>query len=197
VNTPSHLIVNAALRRWYAGRVSIPRGAFLLGAVLPDLPLLLLSVGTFLYYRYALGAQDMRGVMGEAFDYRYFHDPLWIAGHNLLHSPTLLLIFLLLLLRFRERAGAWGRWLLWFVLGCLVHTALDIPTHVNDGPVVFFPFDWQTRFSSPVSYWDRRHYGREFAVFELCLDVLLLAYLFVPPLLRRLRRPADGPPPTL
>lgn len=194
MNTPSHLIINAALRRWQRGRVSIPRGAFLLGAVLPDVPLLLLSVGTFVYHRFVLGAQDMRAVMREAFDDRYFNDPLWIAGHNLLHSPTLLLLGVLLLWRFRQRAAGRGRWLLWFVLGCLAHTALDIPTHVDDGPVLFFPFDWHTRFHSPVSYWDPRHYGRQFALFELALDALLLGYLLLPALWRRLARRTAEPP---
>ncbi|GAB4215522.1 MAG: hypothetical protein OHK0022_55520 [Roseiflexaceae bacterium] len=194
MNTPSHLIINAALRKSLGHRIAIPRSAFLLGAVMPDIPLFLLSIGTFLYARYVQGVSDMRGIMNEAFDYKYFNDPLWIASHNFLHSPTLLLIFGALLWRFRFKAGSWGMWLFWFVMGCMMHTALDIPTHVNDGPVLFFPFDWSTRFHSPISYWDDQHYGREFAMFELTLDVLLLGYLLLPALRRRFaRRPAELP----
>jgi hypothetical protein len=40
--------------------------------------------------------------------------------------------------------------------------------------------DWHTRFQSPVSYYDRAHFGTQFAVFELALDIILLGYLFIP-----------------
>lgn len=95
MNTPSHLIINAALHKAVAARgvTAIPRNAFLLGAVLPDL----------------------------------------------------------------------------------------------------FPFEWSVRFQSPVSYWDPRFFGREFTVFELLLDLVLLLYLFGPGLWRRLRRGAVAP----
>ena len=36
---------------------------------------------------------------------------------------------------------------------------MDIPVHHDDGPLVLFPLDWKTRIMSPVSYWDRAHYG--------------------------------------
>ncbi|MEZ4675136.1 MAG: hypothetical protein R2932_12925 [Caldilineaceae bacterium] len=32
------------------------------------------------------------------------------------------------------------------------HTAIDIPLHYDDGPLLLFPFDWKTRFHSPVSH---------------------------------------------
>lgn len=51
MNTPSHLLINAALWKWATtdGQHAIPRGAFLLGAVLPDIPLWLLWAGTLTY----------------------------------------------------------------------------------------------------------------------------------------------------
>jgi hypothetical protein len=55
---------------------------------------------------------------------------------------------------------------------------VDIATHVDDGPLLLFPLHWTLRFQSPVSYWDRTHYGREFTIFELTLDVLCLGYLY-------------------
>jgi hypothetical protein len=73
---------------------------------------------------------------------------------------------------------------LWFSLGSLLHTLIDIPTHAGDGPLLFFPFDWQTRFNSPLSYWDPNFYGLQFMVFEILLTVGLLAYLFLPKLLQ-------------
>lgn len=69
-----------------------------------------------------------------------------------------------------------------------MHTMLDIPTHHNDGPLILFPLEWSVRFYSPVSYWDPRYFGREFALFELLLNLTLLGYLFGPGLWRRLRR---------
>jgi membrane-bound metal-dependent hydrolase YbcI (DUF457 family) len=193
MNTPSHLIINAALRRWASagGRRSAPSGAFLLGAVLPDIPLWLLWTGTYAYYRYVLADQTV-SPMDPLFDRLYFTDPRWIAGHNLLHAPLILLGVLALCWRWRQAAGSRGHWWFWFAAGCLVHSVIDIATHHTDGPVLFFPFDWHYRVQSPVSYWDPQHYGREFAIVELLLDLALLGYLFGPGLWRRLRRGAGA-----
>lgn len=57
---------------------------------------------------------------------------------------------------------------------------MDVLTHHDDGPLILFPFDWSTRFASPVSYWDRRYHGAVFARLELVLDVALVGYLVVP-----------------
>jgi hypothetical protein len=66
-------------------------------------------------------------------------------------------------------------------VGCAsaLHTAIDIPLHYDDGPLLFFPFDWQTRFYSPVSYWDPNRYGVPFAIFEHLLLLGMLIYLAV------------------
>lgn len=194
MNTPSHLIINAALRKRFATDAlrPIPRSAFLLGAVLPDIPLWLLWLGTFAYHRIVRG-DAAYPVWSEAYDQRYFNDPLWITGHNLFHSPALLLIGIGLLWRFRWLVGKPAYWWFWLLAGCLVHTALDIPVHVDDGPLLLFPFEWSLRFQSPVSYWDSRYFGREFSIFELLLDLVLLAYLFGSGLWHRLRRGAVAP----
>jgi hypothetical protein len=189
LNPPSHFLVNAVIRRHWAGSPRMRGSAFLLGSVLPDVPLTLLWIGTYSYYRYLLGDQSFT-MMDQRLDQLYFTNPFWIAAHNSLHSPTLLLAELALLWRFRDAVGTRRHWWFWFAAGCLIHTGLDIPTHVNDGPLLFFPLDWSTRFHSPISYWDRNHFGREFAIFELTLDLLLLSYLITPRIRRWLRRPA-------
>jgi hypothetical protein len=196
VNTPSHLIINAALRKCAVGHsaLSIPRSAFLLGAVLPDIPLWLLWMGAYAYYRYGLGDLSVT-LMDSRFDRLYFTDPFWLAAHNLLHAPMLQLTALALLWRRRAWPSTCGGWGFWFAAGCLVHTALDIPVHVDDGPLLFFPFEWSMRFHSPLSYWDSRHFGREFTIFELLLDVGLLIYLFGPGLWSRLLRRRSAAPP--
>ncbi len=190
MNTPSHLIINAALSK-ALHRVPMQRSAFLFGAVMPDIPFFLLTIGGFIYYRFIQG-QEVSVIMAYMFNQLYFHDPLWISAHNLLHSPTLLLLGLAALWRFRDRSDSRLRWGFWFLAGCLVHTALDIPTHVNDGPLLFFPFEWTLRFTSPVSYWDDTYFGREFAIFEMALNGVLLLYLFAPMLWRLMRRESDS-----
>jgi hypothetical protein len=185
MNTPSHLLINAALRKGLRSRVVIPGGPFLWGSVAPDLPLYLLSIGGLIYYPAVYGWTREQAAR-HMFDTLYFNDPFWIAAHNTLHSPTMLLLLLAALWPARARGIKGSTTLWWFLVGCLVHTAVDIPCHVDDGPLLFFPFNWTIRYHSPVSYWDPRYYGTQFAVFELTLDLVLLLYLLLPRLRRRL-----------
>ena len=76
-----------------------------------------------------------------------------------------------------KQGKKWGAPLLWFSIGAGFHTTIDILTHVDDGPLLFYPFDWQTRFTAPISYWDPKHGGRIFAILEHILDVLLIIFL--------------------
>ncbi len=188
MNTPSHLIINAALYK-KAGRKDIPQSAILLGSIMPDIPLGLLSLGFFLYNRFVLG-QPGSNFMPKAFDDLFFNNPWWIAFHNFLHSPIALLIYIVILWQFRSKTGTKGHWWLWFVAGCLVHTTIDVFTHVTDGPLLFWPFEWHIRFHSIISYYDRAYYGQYFSIFELALDVVLLGYLFLPKLWRKLKKSA-------
>lgn len=189
MNTPSHLIINAALRKAMGARLPTPRSAVLWGAVAPDLPLYLLSVGGFVYYRLILG-WDAGRAFSHMFDTLFFTDPAWMALHNLLHAPLVLAAGIALTAGARQTPGP-RRWLFWFFVSCAVHTTIDILCHVDDGPLLLFPFEWSLRFRAPVSYWDPRYYGREFALFEGALNLLLLAYLIGPALVawitRRLR----------
>jgi len=159
-------------------RVPIVKSAFLLGSVAPDLPLWILSICGIIYYHFILG-WSLANTFDLLFDQLYFYNPVWIALHNFLHSPVLLLLGLGLLWRSRRNIGSRERWLFWFLLACLFHTIVDIFTHANDGPLLLFPLDWSIRFHSPVSYWDRRYHGGEFAQFELALDLVLLVYLLL------------------
>ena len=59
----------------------------------------------------------------------------------------------------------------------MLHSIVDVLTHHDDGPVLFFPIDWQYRFSSPVSYWDRDHFGGQFMVFEVLFDLVVFVFL--------------------
>lgn len=183
--------MTAALRK-RCRRVPIPTFAFLLGSVAPDIPLYLLSIGSAFYYRFIVGLSAER-TFRHMYDTMYFENPGWIAAHNLLHAPALLLIALAVLWRYYRTLGSAQRWLFWFLVACLFHSVVDIATHVDDGPVLFFPFDWTMRFHSPVSYWDRRYYGTQFAAFELALDLVLLVYLLGGRIWRWIRRRLSPP----
>jgi hypothetical protein len=178
MNTPSHLIINASLAKRF-GQLPITKPAWLVGSVAPDLPLYGLTLGGWIYYHLILGWQT-RDALRFMFHDLFFTDPFWISCHNLLHSPTLLLMGLLSVWGLKQRFGVAQPRLFWFLVSCLIHTAIDIPVHVDDGPLLFFPFNWSIRFYGPVSYWDDQHFGREVSLVELILNGALLAYLIIP-----------------
>lgn len=183
MRTYSHLAITA----WVAQRLSTrPGRPFLLGAVLPDAPLALLTAGYLIDRRYVRPHLPDKTRCSPTYNHLYFHNPWWIAAHNSLHAP--LLICLIGGLGALGRRTAWGQCLLWFAAGCGLHSAIDLLTHVDDGPLLWFPLDWQSRFTAPISYWDAAHGGGAFRLLEHLLDALLVVVL----LRRRLLRPG-GP----
>lgn len=184
---PTHLVINAAIEKRFGAKYKLAKSAFLWGSVIPDIPLGLLTVGYYFYTRYVT-LQPASAMIPGAFNNLYFNDPFWIAGHNFLHSPTALMIYAILLWRFVDKVGTRGHWWLSFVFGCMVHAIIDIFTHYNDGPVLFFPFNWHIRFHSPVSYWDKAHYADQFFWVELGINIGLLGYLFLPKLFQRFKK---------
>ncbi|MBW4491040.1 MAG: hypothetical protein KME12_25030 [Trichocoleus desertorum ATA4-8-CV12] len=186
MNTYSHFLMTAALDKALP-RVPIVKRAFLLGSVAPDLPLWVLSIGGLVYYHFIRG-WSLADTAHLLFDELYFHDPFWIAAHNTLHAPVLLVLGVAYVWLKRRHIGSRTRWLFWFLLACLFHTTVDILTHVDDGPLLFFPLNWSVRFHSAISYWDPRYYGYEFQWFEKTLDLLLLIYLLRERVCRYLRR---------
>ena len=186
MNTPSHFLIGAAIAKF--SRHPVVTSAFLLGSIAPDIPLYLLSIGG--YFHYTGNGMSTAETFRYMFDDLFFTDPVWISLHNGLHSPLVLGVAIALLWTSRDRLGSFARWCFYFFLACLLHTALDIPTHVHDGPLLLFPLNWSLRFRSPVSYWDTEYFGREFAYFELTLDFILLTVLAVVPSLKRILRMA-------
>ena len=184
---PTHLVINAAISKKFGSKFNLARSPFLWGSVVPDIPLAILSLGFFLYNRYIV-AQPVSGMMASGFDNLYFNNPWWIAGHNLLHSPTALFIYATLLWSFRGKPNTRGHWWLWFVFGAMVHSVIDILTHHNDGPVLFWPFSRHTRFYSPISYWDKAHYASQFIYFEVGLNMVLLVYLVLPRIIQGIKK---------
>ena len=92
MNTPTHFLMTAALRKALP-RLEMVSSAVLLGSIAPDIPLYLLSFGGLFYFHQILG-WPLPDAARHIFDTLYFEDPIWIALHNVLHSPLSLLLLL-------------------------------------------------------------------------------------------------------
>lgn len=175
MNTPTHLIITLALRRYVQTR-AIRTSGVLWGSIAPDIPLYLLSLGGYLYFRQYLRWSSER-TFERMYGYLYFNDPVWISLHNMLHAPLILIPVIVIFARSRWKDSGAGNWTFWFASSCLLHAILDFGTHSDDGSLALFPLNWSFRFRSPVSYWDPKHFGREFMLFEVALNILLIALL--------------------
>ena len=178
MQTPSHFLLTAVLaQKAPTTRYAPHLSALLIGSVLPDIPLLLLTLGYEIYYRWFAILPTSGSIMEYLHFDLFFTDPVWIISHNFFHSLVVNGVLL--------GVGYWGirrKWqgsrpLFWLSLSTLFHTLIDIFTHHSDGPLLFFPLNWNYRFASPISYWEKAYYGRPFTIFEYTLDILLLAYI--------------------
>ncbi|NJL33051.1 MAG: metal-dependent hydrolase [Chloroflexaceae bacterium] len=174
--TPTHALMAATLG------VSLKRRGhqvnmkwLVLGGLAPDVGLLLLSLGYFIALRW-FGVPGER-VFGTTYDTLYFTNPIWIIGYNGLHAPLMILALAAIGYYAMRNGRIWGNPLIWFAVGCSVHSIGDIFTHHFDGPLLLFPFNWNLRFMSPISYWDPRYYGDQFAIFEFGLNIAMILYL--------------------
>lgn len=166
---PSHLLLTAVLAEIFPLR-KINRRALLIGAIAPDVPLMFLFTGVVLTSLLS-GASFNAGV--NHFSELYFNDPFCISGHNTLHSPVSLLIAVAVTIAIpgvesRNKTSAFS-----FFSGCAFHSLVDILTHHDDGPLLLWPFNWEWRYSSPVSHWDPAHFGAVFLDIEILMTLSL------------------------
>jgi len=145
MNTPTHALINWTVAKWW-GKDSFPRRAVLLGSVAPDVPLYFLSIGGIIWFRF-VEQREMEDVGRHMYANLFYNDTYWMTLHNVLHSPTVL-ISVLFVLWLRLRQTFWKSPWAWFYSSCLLHTAVDIPVHHDDGPLVFWPLNWAYRFAS-------------------------------------------------
>jgi len=174
MNPPTHFLITAALRQALP-RIPMVRSAVLIGSVAPDVAFYLLTPSACIYFYYVMDwplNQSARYI----FDILYFEDPVWIAACSLLHSPVSLAVGLGVARLLRTRWSHLSQWMHWFLMACLLHSFVDILTHHDDGPVLFWPLNWHFRFPSPISYWDNAHFGRQVGIFEWILDLSLVGY---------------------
>ena len=202
MQTYSHLILTAVLNRKLKEQAKINPNAparptsdgkglpplqstaLLIGSFAPDMPLILLTLVFILSDMWAgnkMGPDPEAGSsnVGYLFSYLFFHNRWVLTLHNLFHGPLMILFYIVAgYLAWRLGRG-WGPSLFWFAFSCGLHTLIDIPLHTDDGPLIFFPFYWETRFHSPLSYWDPQHYGNYWSIFEHLLILGMLIYLMV------------------
>lgn len=198
MQTYSHLIITAVLNRTLQDRQAatttrdeparmppLHSSAFLWGSILPDIPLILITLGAMVVdwvngTQWQMGSADDTSTVGLLFRDLFFNDPWVKTAHNLFHAPLLIAFYVALgywLWRRDGRGHRWGAAIFWLGMACAIHTAIDIPVHFDDGPLLLFPFNWDLRFYSPVSYWDSSRYGAPFAIAEHLLILLALIWL--------------------
>lgn len=135
--------------------------AFVLGGVLPDLPVYVL----FFVEAILLGTSQ-----AIIWNERYFASAWtpWIeASHSFVLWGGVALFGYVL-----------GRKLLaYFGLAGVLHAVIDFCVHVEDAYPHFWPLsDW--RFESPVSYWDPAHFGNVVGTVDIMIVLGLLYFLY-------------------
>jgi membrane-bound metal-dependent hydrolase YbcI (DUF457 family) len=153
MNTPSHLLIGAAVfarreRPWVTA-------AAMLGGVIPDIPLICMVAWSLWVAQ--IPAETVFGTL-------YFTDA-WQRVFAIDHSFFVW-----------GAAFALGQWRGWPMLRAfagagLLHAGVDFLVHHDDARRQFWPVsEWV--FHSPVSYWDRAHYGGMIAPLEGVLDLI-------------------------
>ncbi len=174
--TPTHVVINFALARRFRARPMFAdrstRRLFIIGGLAPDLGLYATTLGATAYLVVGRG-WGVRQSLQVIFDDYFYSEPVFIVAHNLLHAPLVIVgMITVALVAVRRGRPHVGNRLMAFALGCAAHTAVDIPVHHNDGPLLLFPFDWSLRFSSPVSYYHPDYYGSILAPIDAAITVV-------------------------
>ena len=164
---------------WYPCRRRSWVGWFVLGAIVPDLP-----------YVVMFAAASLRTGPGVLADLALW-DALWRNPVvSALHSfvPWGVVLLGAVVLR-QTRGPALGRPIGCFialVLGWGSHVVLDMLTHRSDGYPIFWPLS-AYRFPTPISYWEPTFHG---VAFSLICDGAIAA-LLLRLAARRLHRPVS------
>jgi len=190
MQTYSHFLWTLALYRWLSPIINDPTNsalpqpvtlsAVLWGSIWPDLPLITIAVICIIAdsIRHTDDNSNDSSWTDQLFSTWYFSNPWVKAAHNLFHSCITLSV-MLSLAYYRSKApntthNSSATWCFWALMACCLHTLCDIPVHHDDGPLIFFPLNWDYRFRSPLSYWDPAYHGREFGIFEHGVDACIL-----------------------
>ena len=159
MNTPSHAIINLAI----LGRPQHPEWNLLIvtGGILPDIPI-------FLFYFWAkyIARLPEATIWSKA-----YYEPVVQNIVALFHSIPLAAIGWLIACYF-----GWQSVQILFI-SIILHSLGDLPVHNDDAHRHFYPFS-NYRFISPLSYWDRNHYGSIVSLVEMLLVLLSTFRIF-------------------
>jgi hypothetical protein len=148
----------------FGQKISSRAWAGFLGGVTPDVPMLFI-VSTLM----ASGVPANR-----IFEELYWQDWWQICnaiGHSFLLWSTLLVFGLVM----RSKSDRWAL-LSIYSASALLHSFVDFLVHREDAHMSFWPL-MRYKFISPISYYDRAHYGGPFSLFEAALGVLMVLVL--------------------
>ena len=158
MDTATHAIVNLAI----LGHVSKWKHlwSIFLGGIVSDVPMFL-----FFFYHKLVGTPEWQMWRQE-----YYREG-WQMFFDVFNSiPIATALFVV---------GLWKKWraLQFFALSVILHAALDLPVHVDDGHRHFLPFS-TFRFESPVSYWDREFHGHTIGLLGIVVTLFAGIYVF-------------------
>lgn len=165
--TQTHLLLAAAILA-HPGRKRRNLAA-LLGALIPDLSI------------YALFALATFAGIPQAtlWSETYWSEP-WQTLSKISNSAPLyatFMVFAFFLATPDDGRSRWQSLPVIFSLAALIHLLTDFTVHNEDAHIHFWPLsEW--RFYSPLSYWDRDHYGTFVSLFEWALGLTLATVLF-------------------
>ena len=156
MQTPGHALINLALLGCVVGHP----GAVVAGALVPDVPIVILYL-----------VERLRGTPEETIWSVCYQRPHWLALIHGVHSIPLAAVGV---------AAAWlggAPALVAFFASVLLHALGDFPVHAIDAHRHFLPFS-QYRFQSPFSYWDVRFHGKKVALIEALLVLVSSIVIF-------------------
>ena len=179
MQTYTHFLLAAVLRRHLKKKGSDPGNAFLAGSVAPDVPLTLLSLGYVVDRRYIRPELPDKTRCSPTYNFLYYNNPWWITTYNFVHAPLPIFTYWLIGRWGQKQQKSWGEPLTWFALGLGSHALADVFTHADDGPLLLYPLEWHARFSAPVSYWDEKHGARWFRLVEHLFVALAALFLWL------------------
>lgn len=160
MQTQTHALLGA----WLFGRrdSTLMMAGAIAGAA-PDVPMFVIVA--------VLAAQGHSGQ--QIFGHDYFQ-PWWQHINGLSHSfPLWGLALMTMLFMQRTRPGArWAAIGVTVAAAGLAHGVVDFLCHREDAHMQFWPLsDW--KFASPVSYYDRRHFGVPVMIGEAVLGLAM------------------------
>lgn len=167
MNTQSHMLMGALIFGKPMPKLAIP-GA--LGGFVPDVPMFAIVAGL------RLSGHPFEEILGQLYWERWWQI-CNAVGHSFILWGAVAaasgIVFSKLGSGARQRAAL----LFAFSGAALVHSCADFLVHREDAHMQFWPLsDW--KFGSPISYWDRAHYGDWFGLFEAALGIAMAALLF-------------------